>query len=176
MADGFHDFVRELFAGMGPVQVKRMFGGAGGYAGGLMFLLIADDAIYLKADEALAAELGAEGAGPFIWIPDSGPRKGEHVPLGYWQLPDSALDDPDEAVRWGRKALSVARRKAAEKQPKRAKSAKAKRTKTRAKPSAKTRRGATKAPPKAKAVKTKAAKATTGAKARPGKKRLKPRR
>jgi len=28
--------------------------------------------------------------------------------MGYWRLPDSALDDPDEALRWGRKALAVA--------------------------------------------------------------------
>ena len=40
-ADSFHEFVRELFAGLGPVQIKRMFGGAGGYADGVMFLLIA---------------------------------------------------------------------------------------------------------------------------------------
>jgi DNA transformation protein len=122
--DSFHDFVKELFAGMGRIEVKRMFGGVCGYADGLMFLLIADDRIYLKADEPLRAELEAEGFGPFLWIPESGPRKGEQVPLGYWQLPDSALDDPDEAVQWGRKALAVAKRRAAEKKPKKAKTAK----------------------------------------------------
>jgi TfoX/Sxy family transcriptional regulator of competence genes len=62
--DSFHDFVKELFASLGPVQVKRMFGGAGGYADGVMFLLLADDAIYLKADDALKAELREEGCGP----------------------------------------------------------------------------------------------------------------
>jgi DNA transformation protein len=110
--NSFHEFVRELFAGMGPVQVKRMFGGAGGYADGVMFLLIAGDAIYLKADDALKAELREEGCGPFIWTPDSGPRAGEQVEMGYWRLPDSAMDDPDEAARWGRKALAVAKAKA----------------------------------------------------------------
>jgi len=127
--DSFHDFVKELFAGMGRIEVKRMFGGAGGYAGGVMFLLIADDTIYLKADEPLRAELEAEGFGPFLWAPQSGPRKGEQTPLGYWQLPDSALDDPDEAVSWGRKALAVAKRKAAEKKPKKAASKAANKTK-----------------------------------------------
>jgi DNA transformation protein len=119
-ANSFHEFVKELFAGVGPVQVKRMFGGAGGYRDGLMFLLLADDAIYLKADEALKVELAAEGCGPFIWIPDSGPRAGERVPMGYWRLPDSALDDPDEAAAWGHKALAVAKAKAKSK-PKRVK-------------------------------------------------------
>lgn len=125
--NSFHDFVRELFAGMGTIQVKRMFGGAGGYADGLMFLLIAEDTIYLKADAALKAELDEAGSAPFIWIPDSGPRKGEHVEMGYWRLPDSALDDPEEAVRWGRKALAVAKAKAAAKPKPKPKKAKAKR-------------------------------------------------
>jgi len=120
-ADSFHDFVRELFAGMGPIQIKRMFGGAGGYADGVMFLLLDDDAIYLKADDALKAELRAEGCGPFVWAPKSGPRAGEKVDLGYWRLPDAASDDPDEAVRWGRKALAVAKAKAAAKLKRKAK-------------------------------------------------------
>ena len=69
--NSFHEFVKELFAGLGPVQIKRMFGGAGGYADGVMFLLLADDAIYLKADDALKGELRAEGCGPFVWEPQS---------------------------------------------------------------------------------------------------------
>ena len=111
--DSFHEFVRELFAGLGPVQVKRMFGGAGGYADGVMFLLIADDAIYLKADDALKAELKAEGCGPFVWEPQNGPRKGEQVKMSYWRLPEAALDDPELAAAWGAKALAVAKVKAA---------------------------------------------------------------
>ncbi|MEQ1617337.1 MAG: TfoX/Sxy family protein [Terricaulis sp.] len=117
--DSFHDFVKELFAGVGPVAIKRMFGGAGGYANDVMFLLLADGAIFLKADDALKAELAKEGCGPFIWEPASGPRAGEKVEMGYWRLPDSALDDPDEAVRWGAKALAVAR--AAKTKPKKRK-------------------------------------------------------
>lgn len=110
--ESFHEFVRELFAGLGPVQVKRMFGGAGGYAEGVMFLLLADDAIYLKADEALKAELKAEGCGPFVWTPENGPRAGEKLEMGYWRLPDAALDDPELAIAWGRKALAVAKARA----------------------------------------------------------------
>lgn len=126
MADGFHDFVRELFAGMGPVQIKRMFGAAGGFRDGLMFLLIADDTIHIKAnDDAMKAALGDEGSGPFVWIPQNGPRKGEKIDLGYWRLPEAALDDPDEAVKWGHKALALAKAKAKAK-PKRAKAVKKK--------------------------------------------------
>jgi DNA transformation protein len=113
--NSFHDFVRELFGGIGAIQVKRFFGGGGAYAGGVMFLLISDDVIYLKADDALQAELAAEGSAPFIWRPKSGRYAGEEVPLGYWRLPEAAMDDPELAVEWGRKALAVAHAKAAAK-------------------------------------------------------------
>src|SRR5215467_5168750 len=125
--DSFHVFVKELFAGLGPVQIKRMFGGAGVYADGQMFALLYDDAIHIRAkDEAMQRELRAEGSGPFIWTPRSGPHKGEHIDLGYWRLPDAALDDPDEAVKWGRRALALAKAKAARTKPKRKTAPKAK--------------------------------------------------
>lgn len=116
--DSFHAYVKELFAGVGRVEIKRMFGGAAGYSAGLMFLLLADDTIHIKADDALKAELREEGSGPFVWEPQSGPRKGEKVDLGYWRLPDAALDDPDLAAEWGRKALAIAKAKASAKAPK----------------------------------------------------------
>ena len=122
--DSFHAFVKELFAGMGPIQVKRMFGGAGVYAEGLMFGLLADDTIHIKAnDDAMKAALRPEGSGPFVWSPQNGPRKGEHIDLGYWRLPEAALDDPDEAVKWGRKALALAKAKAAAKPKRKTKAA-----------------------------------------------------
>lgn len=111
-SDSFHDFVCELFAGVGAISVKRMFGGAGVYAEGLMFALLADETIYIKTDTALKAELMGEGSSPFVWMPENGPRAGEKVEMGYWRLPEAALDDPDLAAQWGRKALNVARAKA----------------------------------------------------------------
>ena len=111
--DRFHEFVRELFAELGAVQIKRMFGGAGGYANGTMFLLLDDETIHLKVDDALKAELKRAGSGPFVWTPQHGPRAGEKIDLGYWRLPEDALDDPPLAAAWGRKALAVARAKAA---------------------------------------------------------------
>lgn len=106
---GFNDFVLELFEGLGPVRIRRMFGGAGVYAGETMFALIDDEVVYLKTDEPLRAELQAEGSQP--WIYSRAPGKWEET--SYWRLPEAALDDPDEAVAWARKALAVAEAKAA---------------------------------------------------------------
>ncbi len=44
------EYIRELFADFGAVQIRRMFGGAGLYAEGVMFALVTGGLIYLKAD------------------------------------------------------------------------------------------------------------------------------
>lgn len=103
--DPFHEFVLELFAPMAPVSIRRMFGGAGVFKDGLMFALIADDTVFLKADPALRAELEAEGCAPFVWVR---PSDGKQVDLGYVSLPTDAMDEPDLATEWGRKAFAVA--------------------------------------------------------------------
>lgn len=107
--DPFHEFVAELFRGLGQVTIKRMFGGAGVWHEGIMFALLADDTIFIKADAPLRAALTEEGSYPFVW---QRPSDGAEIDLGYVSLPSAALDDPDEAVIWGRKALAVARAKA----------------------------------------------------------------
>ncbi|MES1200505.1 MAG: TfoX/Sxy family protein [Pseudomonadota bacterium] len=110
-ADTFHDFVRELFRGVPSLTIKRMFGGAGIYSQGIMFGLIADDTIHIKVDDALKDELSEEGSGPFVWEPKSGPRAGERVDFSYWRLPEAALDDPNLAMQWARKAIAAAQAK-----------------------------------------------------------------
>jgi DNA transformation protein len=94
-----------------------------------MFLLLGSDTIHIKVDEALKVELREAGSGPFEWTPKNGPRAGETIDLGYWRLPDSALDDPDEAAAWGRKALAIAKAKAKLKKTKQAAPKAAKKTK-----------------------------------------------
>ena len=41
--------------------------------------------------------------------------------LGYWSLPEGALDDADEAVDWARRSIDVALRKATAKKPRKPK-------------------------------------------------------
>jgi DNA transformation protein and related proteins len=114
----FHAFVEELFAGLGPVRIKRMFGGAGVYAGDVMFGLIDDEVVYLKVDDALRADLEAQGSAAWIYVEPRGPRAGQPQQTSYWRLPESALDDPDEAADWARRSLAVAQALSASK-PKR---------------------------------------------------------
>ena len=100
-------FAVDLLSGMGPVAARRMFGGAGLYAGQVMFGLVDDDVIYLKVDEALKADMVAAGSQSWIY---SGRKDAGPMETSYWSLPDAALDDPEEACDWGRRALAVAER------------------------------------------------------------------
>ena len=56
---GFLDHVTDLLSDLGPVQVKRMFGGVGLYQSDLMFALIFGDSLYLKADKETEAQFEA---------------------------------------------------------------------------------------------------------------------
>ena len=85
-----------------------MFGGAGLYAEGLMFGLVDDGVIFLKVDAALKEALVAAGSRPWVYSQSKGPKAGVPQETSYWSLPESALDDPDEAGDWGRRALAAA--------------------------------------------------------------------
>ena len=100
------DDIRELFRDFGPVEVRRMFGGAGIYADGTMFGLVADGVIYLKADEQNVAAFEAEKLPPFTYATKDGKRG----VMSYRRMPDRLYDDPDELAAWARDALAAARR------------------------------------------------------------------
>lgn len=104
----FVDLLQDLLSGLGPVSVKRMFGGAGIYVDGLMFGLVIGDVLYLKADEATKSEFEAEGLGPFVYD-----GKAKPVTVNYWRVPERLYDDAAEMTAWARVALAVARRAAA---------------------------------------------------------------
>jgi len=106
-------FAEDLFSGLGHVQARRMFGGAGLYAAGVMFALVDEGRIYLKTDDALQTDLVAAGAIAWIYTERRGPKAGIPVETSYWSLPEPALDDPDEACAWARRALAVAEAKKA---------------------------------------------------------------
>lgn len=100
------DFIKEQFSGFGPVTVRRMFGGAGVYQDGLMFALIADETLYLKADSVSRGEFEALSLPPFTYT-----AKGEKkIVMAYWRAPEACLDDLDEMTLWARKAFAAALR------------------------------------------------------------------
>jgi DNA transformation protein len=126
------DDIVELFSVFGPVTVRRLFGGAGVYADGTMFALIAGGVIYLKAGASNVAMFEREGLAPFTYSR----RQGERAVMSYRRMPDRLYDDPEELAVWARAALAAAQgptRPSARKAP-RAKKARTKTTTSRRKP------------------------------------------
>ncbi len=100
------DFIRELFAPFRPVAAKRMFGGAGLYADGLMFGLEFDGVIYLRVDAASIPDFEREGSAPFVY--PLAKRRSGHASQHFWRLPERLYDDPDELAVWAGRALAIA--------------------------------------------------------------------
>jgi DNA transformation protein len=112
------DHIRELFSAFRPVDVRRMFSGAGIFAEGLMFGLVVDGVIYLKVGEENVADFERENLPPFQYR-----RKGGNQAIrSYRRMPERLYDDPDELAQWAAKALRVASVKARPKRRSRAKS------------------------------------------------------
>jgi len=103
--DSFLEFIREQFSVLGPILVKRMFGGAGIYFDGVMFGLIADDVVYLKVDESNRKDYENAEMGPFIY---DGKKKPVQMP--YYQLPEDVLEDQDLLKEWSLMAVAVAKK------------------------------------------------------------------
>jgi DNA transformation protein len=102
------EHLKELFSSFGPVSIRRMFGGVGVFAEGIMFALVAYGELYLKTDAETMPAFRAEGCGPFTYG-----AKSRRVVMSYWRLPDRLLDEPDELAQWARTALRAAQRSAA---------------------------------------------------------------
>ncbi|MDB5816249.1 MAG: TfoX domain protein [Rhodocyclales bacterium] len=108
MNPDFADHLRELFAPIGAIRIKRMFGGAGIYVDDIMFALIADDVLYLKADAENRKLFESENLEPFSYM-----AKGkQRVSLSYFRAPDEAMDSPQAMQPWARSALGAALRNA----------------------------------------------------------------
>ena len=107
------DDIRELFATFGPVELRRLFGGAGLYADGVMFALVSRGVIYLKTDAHNAPAFEREALEPFTYATKEG-RRGV---MSYRRMPDRLYDDPDELAAWARDALRAAERGVARKKP-----------------------------------------------------------
>ena len=100
--------IEDMFSGLGPVTIKRMFGGKGVYHKGRIVAVEVRDEMLLKADALTAPEF--EAAGAKQWAYEG--RKGKPVAMPYWSVPDDACDDPDIMAQWVRLAYAAALRSA----------------------------------------------------------------
>jgi DNA transformation protein and related proteins len=112
----FVDFVLEQLTGVEDVNARAMFGGYGIYGGEVMFALIADGALYFKADEQTRDQFIERGLQPFTYE-----ARGKSIALQYYAAPPEVFDEQEAMVDWARRGLEAALRAPAKKTRKRRK-------------------------------------------------------
>ena len=100
----FVENLKEVFALFGSIQAKRMFGGYRVYHDNLMFGLVADDVLYLKADEQSSTTFIELALVQFEY--EKGSKK---IKMSYYTAPAEIFDDPDLAKEWADRAFEAAR-------------------------------------------------------------------
>ena len=117
VSQGQIDQALELLEGLGSLRPKRMFGAVGLYCDDVFFAVLDEEALYFKVDAETEALFREAGSRPFTFEAD-----GKRVAMAYWHIPETAMDDPEEAVRWARLGIDAALRGRAKKpKPKAAK-------------------------------------------------------
>lgn len=99
----FRDYILEQLNRLVPTTVRSMFGGAGLYSGGRIFGLLDNDTLYFKVDDGNRTDFEAAGCRPFRPF---GPGT---KPMGYFEVPADAIEDPDALRPWLTGALAAAR-------------------------------------------------------------------
>ena len=101
----FVEYLHEAFAFFGPIDTKKMFGGYGIYHQGLMFGLVSDDALYLKADATNAHHFEKQGLGMFEYI-----KGGKVMRISYYLAPAEVMEDREQGAVWARRSYEAALR------------------------------------------------------------------
>jgi len=109
-ASEFVSYIVDLMQSIGPVQAKRMFGGHGVFLDGLMFALIVDGTLYLKADKDSEQAFREKGLQAFSYY-----KQGRETKLSYYQAPEDALEDSELMREWAGRAYACAVRAAVKK-------------------------------------------------------------
>ena len=95
---------QDLLQGVGEVSTRKMFGGVGYYAEGVIFaILMSDGTLRLKGAGDMVEVFDAEGWERWTYTREG--RTGSTA-MPYWRVPDALLDDADAVSGWARRALA----------------------------------------------------------------------
>ena len=108
MSDDFLDYLRELLASAGPVDLRPMFGGHGVYLAGTIVGIVLDETLYLKVDDETRPRFEAAGCTPCVYD-----MKGRALTMSYWSVPAEAMDSSQAMRPWAELAHAAALRKPA---------------------------------------------------------------
>ncbi len=97
----FVAMLSDLLAPMGHITARRMFGGWGIYCDGTIFGLVADDVLFLKADDVCREVFEASQLDRFY------PHGPDGICMSYYEVPGDWLEDEDDILPYARIALDA---------------------------------------------------------------------
>ncbi len=112
MTKEFRAYVEDRLAAVVEIRSRAMFGGLGVFHNDMIFAVADDGVVYLKVDDSNRADFEAVGKEAFV--PFDGAK-----PMGYYEIPDGLLENPEELKVWVDKAIHVAETAALKKPKKR---------------------------------------------------------
>ncbi|QAY76736.1 TfoX/Sxy family protein [Sphingosinicella sp. BN140058] len=115
--EGLYSWIQEALAPLGSVSLRRMMGGATLYLDGIIFAILHDDTLWLKADaetDALWDEAGCERFSMTF-------KDGRVGTMDYRRAPADVYDDADALQHWSRLAVEAGTRGTAKRKPRKRK-------------------------------------------------------
>jgi DNA transformation protein len=109
--NSYVDFLVEQFSPLGEITARAMFGGHCLYCDGAVFALVANNEVYLKADDGNRVMFEARGLKAFK------PFEDRDEVMSYYQGPPEIFEDPDAMSRWCLPSVDAGRRALARKKP-----------------------------------------------------------
>lgn len=100
----YKEYVLDQISIIGEVSAKAMFGGYGIYFQDRMFALIADDELYLKADDENRADFETAEFEKFRAYKDKSRT------MSYYGIPADLLECPPDLLEWLHKSTEASER------------------------------------------------------------------
>lgn len=106
------EFLLEQLAPLGEISSRAMFGGHCLYCDGVVFALVANNALFLKADDVNRGGFEARGLRAFR------PFEDQDAVMSYYEAPPEIFEDSDAMRDWCGGAVAAGRRAQARKKAK----------------------------------------------------------
>jgi DNA transformation protein len=105
------DFVLDWLSPLGDISHRAMMGCHVFYCDGVVFAVLAANALYLKADDTTRPRFEARGLAAFRPFAD------KRASMGYYLAPAEFFEDSEALREWGSAAVAVGRRAQAKRKP-----------------------------------------------------------